>query len=201
MAISADGQAFSVISTLDDVKDKEAGIAKIKEGIEDYLKDIEYDEPTETEQGSVILSGTGKGKKTDVDLVFSTAVFTSGKGQLSAIAFLIDADIEKYYEKTVLAICKSVLVESDFAEEEEGSEEAATSQSNYRPSETVEQSTARSNDCVNEGAVYGYSSYGNYYYLPRRHHGFRRLRTHRYRYYDNYSYGRGRGRYRVGYYY
>jgi hypothetical protein len=38
--------------------------------------------------------------------------------QLSEIVFIIDASIEKYYEKTVLAICKSILVEKDFADEQ-----------------------------------------------------------------------------------
>ncbi|TWU03076.1 hypothetical protein CA54_61600 [Symmachiella macrocystis] len=123
VAVSSDGQAWSVISTLDGIKDKQVGVAKIKEGLEDYLKDIKYDELTETESGSLIVSGVGKGKKTDVDVVFTAGVFNSGKDQLSGIVFIIDAGIEKYYEKTVLAICKSVLVEEDFAVEEQEVEE------------------------------------------------------------------------------
>lgn len=63
--------------------------------------------------------GVGKGKTTDVDVVFTSAVFESGPGRLSAIAFIVDADIEKYYEKTILAICSSILVEGDFIEEAE----------------------------------------------------------------------------------
>ncbi len=118
IAVSADGQAWSVISTLDDVKDHQTGIDKIKEGIEEYLKDVEYDKTAKTAGGALILAGTGRGKKTDVDIVFTTAVFESGEGQLSGIVFIVDADIEKYYEKTILAICKSVLVEEDFADEE-----------------------------------------------------------------------------------
>jgi len=121
IAVSSDGQAWSVISTLDGIQDKKAGVAKIKEGIEDYLKDIKYDELTETERGSLIVSGTGKGKETGVDVVFTAAVFASGKDQLSGLVFIIDASIEKYYEKTVLAICKSILVEKDFAHEEQES--------------------------------------------------------------------------------
>ncbi len=117
VAVSADGQAWSVTSTLDDVKDHQAGIAKIKEGIEDYLQEIKFDDAAKTQSGSVFLSGTGKGKKTDVDVVFTAAVFESGKGQLSGIVFIVDADIEKFYEKTIIAICKSVLVEKDFAAE------------------------------------------------------------------------------------
>ena len=98
-AVSADGQAWSVISTLEGIADKKAGAAKIKEGLEDYLKDIKYDELAETKSGSLIVSGVGKGKTTGVDVVFTTAVFDSGKGQLSGLVFIIDASIEKYYER------------------------------------------------------------------------------------------------------
>ena len=117
VATSEDGTAWSVISTLDDIKDKKSGTEKIKEGLADYLKEIKYDEVTETESGSLVLSGTGKGKKSSVDLVFTSAVFESGPERFAGIVFIVDADIEKYYEKTVLAICQSVLVEADFAEE------------------------------------------------------------------------------------
>jgi heat shock protein HslJ len=115
-ATSDDGTAWSVISTLEEVQDQPAGIKKIKEGLEDYLTEIKYDETTETESGSLVLSGTGKGKKSGVDVVFTSAVFMSGKRHCG-IVFIVDADIEKYYEKTVLAICESILVEEDFAEE------------------------------------------------------------------------------------
>ena len=118
IAVSSDGQAWSVISTLDDIKDKNAALAKVKAGLEDYLKDITYDELAKTESGTLIVSGVGKGNETGVDVVFTAGVFDSGGDQLSAIVFIIDADIEKYYEKTVLAICESILVEEDFADEE-----------------------------------------------------------------------------------
>ncbi len=116
IATSDDGTAWSVISTLEDIQDQAAGIQKIKTGLEDYLKEIQYDEPTKTERGSLIVSGTGKGKKSGVDVVFTSAVFLSGQKHCG-IVFIVDADIEKYYEKTVLAICESILVEEDFAEE------------------------------------------------------------------------------------
>jgi hypothetical protein len=121
IAVSSDGQAWSVISTLEGIKDKKAGGKKITEGLEDYLNDIKYDELAQTKSGSLIVSGVGKGKKTGVDVVFTAAVFASGKDQLSGLVFIIDASIEKYYEKTVLAICKSILVEKDFAHEEQES--------------------------------------------------------------------------------
>lgn len=119
IAVSSDGQAWSVISTLDGITDKKAGVAKIKEGLEDYLKEISYDELSETESGSLILSGTGKGKETGVAVVFTTAAFESGAESFSGLVFIVDADIEKYYEKTILSICKSILVEKDFADEAE----------------------------------------------------------------------------------
>ena len=116
VSTSEDGTAWSVISTLDEIQDQPAGITKIKEGLEDYLKEIKYDEITKTESGSLVLSGTGKGKTTDVDVVFTSAVFMSGERHCGLV-FIVDADIEKYYEKTVLAICESILVEEDFADE------------------------------------------------------------------------------------
>ena len=117
VATSEDGTAWSVTSALDGIQDKQAGVTKIKEGLVDYLKEIKYDELTETESGSLVLSGTGKGKKSGVDLVFTSAVFESGPKRFAGIVFIVDADIEKYYEQTILAICQSVLVESDFADE------------------------------------------------------------------------------------
>ena len=50
-AISKKGNAWSVIATMDGVKDKQAGIKKIKQGLEKYLKDIDYDDLTKTENG------------------------------------------------------------------------------------------------------------------------------------------------------
>jgi hypothetical protein len=119
IATSDDGQAWSVISTLEGIQDQQAGVKKIKEGLEDYLTEIKYDELTKTESGSLILSGTGKGKKSGVDVVFTSAVFESGPKRLAGIVFIVDADIEQYYEKTILAICNSVLVEQDLASGEE----------------------------------------------------------------------------------
>ncbi len=117
VATSEDGTAWSVISALDDIEDKKSGTAKIRQGLEDYLEEIKYDELSETESGSLVLSGTGKGKKSGVDVVFTSAVFESGPGRFAGIVFIVDADIEKYYEKTVLAICQSVLIEADFGDE------------------------------------------------------------------------------------
>jgi hypothetical protein len=119
VATSEDGTAWSLISTLKDIKNKAAGIPKIKEGLEEYLTEIKYDELTETEGGALVLSGKGKGKESGVEIVFTSGVFQSGPERFAGIVFIVDADIEKYYEKTVLAISESVLVEADFPEEAE----------------------------------------------------------------------------------
>jgi hypothetical protein len=56
-AVSADGQAYSMIATLEGAADKQAGIAKVKHGLEQYLQDIKYDDPRETKpEPSVIYS-------------------------------------------------------------------------------------------------------------------------------------------------
>ena len=50
IATSEDGTAWSVISTLDDINDPQAGIQKIKKGLEEYLKEIEaMPEPEQTQ--------------------------------------------------------------------------------------------------------------------------------------------------------
>src|SRR6188768_2056191 len=69
-AVSGDGQAYSMLVTLDGVADKQAAIEKVKNGLAKYLTDIKYDEPSETKEGAVVVTGTGKGKKAGVDIVF-----------------------------------------------------------------------------------------------------------------------------------
>jgi hypothetical protein len=115
-AVSADGQGWSVVALLDGVKDKEAGITKAKQGLEKSLKDIKYDEPTETERGALVVTGTGKGKKAGVEVVFAIGVFESGKGQLAGAAFIVDKDVEDHYKETVRSICETIRGEKDFAE-------------------------------------------------------------------------------------
>src|SRR6185503_11618249 len=69
-AASGDGQAYSMLVTLDGVADKQAAIEKVKDGLAKYLNDIKYDEPSETKNGTVVVTGTGKGKKAGIDIVF-----------------------------------------------------------------------------------------------------------------------------------
>jgi hypothetical protein len=116
-AISAKGNAWSMLATLDGVKDKQAGIDNIKKGLERYLTDIKYDEPTKTEKGALLLTGTGKAKKAGIDVVFATGVTEAAPGQLAGVAFVVDKNVEDHYKEAVRFICKTIRVEKDFAHE------------------------------------------------------------------------------------
>ena len=62
------------------VDDKQAGIKKVKDGLaKNYLKDVKFDEPSETKGGAMVITGTGKGKKSGVDVVFAAGVFDAGE--------------------------------------------------------------------------------------------------------------------------
>jgi hypothetical protein len=54
-AVSGDGQAYSMLVTLEKVADQEAAIKKVKEGLEKYLKDVKFDDPSETKGGAVVI--------------------------------------------------------------------------------------------------------------------------------------------------
>ncbi len=98
-AVSADGQAYSMIAALPDAADQQAGIAKVKQGLEQYLQDIKYDDQKETKRGALVVTGTGKAKKSGVDVVFAAGVFDTGAGKLAGAAFVVDARIEDYYKE------------------------------------------------------------------------------------------------------
>ena len=98
-AVSADGQAYSMIATLEGAADKQAGIAKVKQGLEQYLQDIKYDDLTETKRGALVVTGTGKGKKSGVAVVFAAGVLDTGAGQLAGAAFVVDARIEELLQR------------------------------------------------------------------------------------------------------
>jgi uncharacterized protein YcfJ len=115
-AVSADGQAYSMIATLEGAADKQAGIAKVKEGLKQYLDDIKYDDLTETKRGALVVTGTGKGKKSGVAVVFAAGVLDAGAGKLAGAAFVVDARIEDYYKETVRQICQTIRVADQFAE-------------------------------------------------------------------------------------
>jgi len=113
-AVSADGQAYAMLVTLDGVADKQAASKKVKEGLENYLKDVKYDEPSETKGGAVVITGTGKGKKAGGDVVFAAGLFDAGKGQLVGAAFVVDAKVDDYYKETVRGICQTLRRAEDF---------------------------------------------------------------------------------------
>ncbi len=116
-AISKKGEAWSVIATLDGVNEKQAAINKIKQGLEKYLKEIDYDDLTKTENGALLIAGTGKGKKGETDVVFSAAIFDAAPGQLAGTAFIVDKSLDDRFKEAVGYIVKTIRVEKDFTHE------------------------------------------------------------------------------------
>jgi hypothetical protein len=116
-AVSGDGQAYSMLVTLEGVADKQAGLKKVKTGLENYLQDIKFDEQTETKGGALVVTGTGKAKKAGAEVVFAAAVFDAGKGQLVGAAFVVDEKIEDHYKDTVRGICETLRRADDFAKQ------------------------------------------------------------------------------------
>ena len=114
-AVSGDGQAYSMLVTLDGVADKQAAVERVKSGLAKYLNDIKYDEPSETKGGAVVVTGTGKGKKAGVDVVFAAGLFDAAKGQLVGAAFVVDSKVEDHYKDTVRGICETIRRAEDFA--------------------------------------------------------------------------------------
>lgn len=115
-ALSADGHAWSAIATLKGAQDKQAGIEQIKQGLEKYLQNIQFDELRQTERGALILTGTGKGKKSGAEVVFATGVFDATPQQLAGAAFVVDKNLEDHYKETVRCITQTIRTESDLAQ-------------------------------------------------------------------------------------
>jgi uncharacterized protein (TIGR03000 family) len=113
-AVSADGQAWSVIATLGGVNDIQAGIDRVKQGLEKYLQDISYDNLIKTERGALVVTGTGKAKKSGIAVVFAAGVFDAGGGQLAGVAFVVDQAVEQHYKETVRYICQTIRRTQDF---------------------------------------------------------------------------------------
>ena len=114
-AVSADGQAYAMIAPLEGAADKQAGINRVKQGLLQYLQDIKYDDQTETKRGALVVTGTAKGKKAGVDVVFAVGVMDAGAGQIVGAAFVVDSRIEDYYKETIRQICQTIRVGDDFA--------------------------------------------------------------------------------------
>jgi hypothetical protein len=96
------------LALLSGLADKQAGINKIKQGIETHLSGVTYDEPIESKNGALVVTGSGKGKKAGVDVVFAAGVFDAGKGQLVGAAFVVDSKIEDHYKDTIGSICETI---------------------------------------------------------------------------------------------
>ncbi len=114
-AVSADGQAYAMLVAIEKVTDKEAGIKKLKEGLENYLKDVTYDEPSETKGGAMVVTGVGTAKKAGVGVVFATGLFDAGNGQLVSATFVVDSKVDDYYKEAVRGICQTIRRSEDLA--------------------------------------------------------------------------------------
>jgi len=119
-AVTSDGQGWSIAVLLDGVKDKQAGIAKAKEGLAKSLRDIQYDEPTETERGALVVTGTGTSMKSGAEVVFAVGVFESGPEQMAGAAFVVDKDVEDHYKEMVRFVCSTIRGEKDLADAKSG---------------------------------------------------------------------------------
>jgi hypothetical protein len=114
-AVSGDGQAYAMFALLGGAKDKSEGVNRVKGMLPQYLKDIKYDDQTETKRGATMLTGTAKGKKTGVDVVFAVGVMDDGAGDIIGAAFVVDTGIEEHYKETVRQICQTIRVGDDIA--------------------------------------------------------------------------------------
>jgi len=113
-AVSADRQGWAVIATVEGVKDKQAGIEKVKQGLKKTLTDIKFDDLTKTEKGTLVITGTGKGKKSGVGVVFAAGVLDASPGQIAGAAFVVDANLEDHYKEAVRYICQTIRLAKDF---------------------------------------------------------------------------------------
>jgi hypothetical protein len=116
-ATSPKGNAWSVIATLEGAKDKEAGIARVRQGIEKYLQDVQYDGLTKTERGALLVTGAGKARKSGIPVVFAAGIFEAGPGQLAGAAFIADQNAEDHYKEAVRYMCQTIRGEKDFTHE------------------------------------------------------------------------------------
>jgi hypothetical protein len=112
-AVSPDGQAWSVLASLEGIANQEGGIERAKQGLEKYLKDVKYDDPVKTLKGALVITGSGKGMKNGVPVVFAAGILDAGEGQLAGAAFLVDENVEEHYKEAVRHICGTVRLAKD----------------------------------------------------------------------------------------
>ena len=107
-AVSPDGQVYCILVAIKAARTKQYAIQRIKSGLAtNDLNDIKYDEPKEAKGGATVITGTGKGKKSGVDVVFANGIFEAGY-ELVAATFLADLKIEDYYKETIRGICQTI---------------------------------------------------------------------------------------------
>jgi hypothetical protein len=116
-AVSKDGHAWSGLALLEKAKDKQSGVKQVKQSLEKYLKNIDYDDLTKTERGALVVTGTGTIKKSGNDIVFAVGVFDAGKGQPAGIAFIADEKLDDVYKDAARDICETIRTGKDLATE------------------------------------------------------------------------------------
>jgi hypothetical protein len=116
-AASPKGNAWAAIATIDGAKDKEAGINGIKGRLAKYLQNIEYDEPTKTDRGALLITGSGNSAKSSIPVVFAIGVFNASPDQLAAAAFVADKNVEDQYKEAVRYMCQTIRGEKELAEQ------------------------------------------------------------------------------------
>ncbi len=94
-------------SRLAGITDKQAGIKKVKEGLENHLTDVKYDEPSKTKDGAVVITGTGKPRR-PASTSFSRRVSSMPARTARGAAFVVDSKIEDHYKETVRGICQTI---------------------------------------------------------------------------------------------
>lgn len=105
-----------VIATLEGVANKQAGVAKVKQGLERYLQNIKYDEVVATQRGARPVTGTGSAKKSGVAVVFAAAVIDTAPGQVAGLPLFVNARIEDLCKETVDQICQTIRVGDQLTE-------------------------------------------------------------------------------------
>ena len=65
----------------------------------------------------LLITGTGKGKKTGLPVVFAAGVFDAAPGQLAGAAFVVDKNLEDHYKETVRYITQTIRGQKDLAEQ------------------------------------------------------------------------------------
>jgi hypothetical protein len=114
-ATSADGHAWVAFATVEGVKDNQAGMEKIKEGLQKSLKDVKYDDPVKSERGALVVTGTGKAMKSGAPEVFALGVIDAASGQPVGIAFIVDEAVDEHYKEAARYICKTIRLAKDLA--------------------------------------------------------------------------------------